>query len=242
LAVVQTPTGGRVIGIGLDGSIRRQLPTPNHEAYRSSPFVPTAVVIDDPSLGGTGDIWVADGYGASLVHRFRSDGAYISSLTGEDGAGRFRQPHSLFLDRRNEPELYVADRQNGRIQVFDLDGVYRGVIGVGELIAPSFMTTSRGQLFVTDLLARRITVFDRSNRFAGHLFPNALGLRWGHPRVTDGWPDAWPNSRATSGAIERPILEPGSFHSPHGIAADSRGDLYITEFVLGGRTIKLQRL
>ena len=47
-----------------------ELPFPEHDAYKQSRYSPTSVAVDEIFDGGTGDVWVADGYGASLVHRF----------------------------------------------------------------------------------------------------------------------------------------------------------------------------
>src|SRR5207302_7989233 len=98
------------------GNIARELERPDHPAYGEVTYKPTGVDVDD-----RGTIWVGDGYGANLVHRYDVDGRYVGNLTGEEGAGRFDTPHDVFVDRRTaEHELYVADRANSRIQVFDL--------------------------------------------------------------------------------------------------------------------------
>ena len=97
--------------------------------------------------GGNGDIWVADGYGQYLVHRYSADGTYIQTLSGEEGAGRFNCPHAVFIDRRHaQPEVWVADRGNGRIQVYSLDGSFLRVVGQGWLISPSALLPTQGGL------------------------------------------------------------------------------------------------
>ena len=97
---------GQVVKFGLDGSEVARLGRPPHPAYASGRYAPTAVAVDEVRHGGSGDIWVGDGYGESLVHRYRADGTYLSSLSGEEGAGRFKCPHAVFIDRRHaEGEL-----------------------------------------------------------------------------------------------------------------------------------------
>ncbi len=76
-------------------------------------------------VGPTGDIYVLQGHGKaeSLVLKFDRDGDFIKSWgsTGK-GPGQFDLPHSLVFDRAGL--LYIADRNNARIQVFDADGNY----------------------------------------------------------------------------------------------------------------------
>ena len=57
---------GRVVAIELDGSMHQEIAAPDMAAYERDPWQPCAVAVDDEALGGTGDLWVADGYGQSL--------------------------------------------------------------------------------------------------------------------------------------------------------------------------------
>ena len=88
----------------LDGEILAELPLPPREP--GSPpgmmgdYCPCGTAVDEERFGGNGDIWVADGYGSSLVHRFDKQDNHRSTLTGEEGGGRFLCPHAVFIDRR----------------------------------------------------------------------------------------------------------------------------------------------
>ena len=76
-------------------------------------------------VGPTGDIFVLQGHGKgpSCVLKFDSDGNFIKSWGSKGkGPGEFDLPHSLVFDAKGL--LYIADRNNGRIQVFDADGAY----------------------------------------------------------------------------------------------------------------------
>jgi sugar lactone lactonase YvrE len=76
-------------------------------------------------VGPTGDIFVLQGHGKaeSLVLKFDKDGNFIKSWGGKgSGPGQLNLPHSLVFDARGL--LYIADRNNARIQVFDADGNY----------------------------------------------------------------------------------------------------------------------
>jgi DNA-binding beta-propeller fold protein YncE len=76
-------------------------------------------------VGPSGDIYVLEGHGKaeSRVVKFDRDGNFIKTLGGKGkGPGEFDLPHSLVFDKQGL--LYIADRNNARIQVFDADGAY----------------------------------------------------------------------------------------------------------------------
>jgi sugar lactone lactonase YvrE len=76
-------------------------------------------------VGPTGDIFVLQGHGKaeSRVLKFDHDGNFIKAWGGKGkGPGEFDLPHSLVFDAQGL--LYIADRNNARIQVFDAEGSY----------------------------------------------------------------------------------------------------------------------
>jgi len=88
---------------------------------------PTGVV-----LSSSGEIYVSDGYGNARVHKFSSDGTLLFSW-GEPGRdpGQFRLPHCVRVDGRDR--VWVADRENNRLQIFDAQGGFRGLLsGLGR--------------------------------------------------------------------------------------------------------------
>jgi DNA-binding beta-propeller fold protein YncE len=88
-----------------------------------------------------GNIYVADGYGNSRVAKFDKDGNFIKAW-GQRGSapGEFHLPHSLVVD--DSGKVYVGDRENKRIQVFDGDGTFlTQFINVG---APWAICLTRG--------------------------------------------------------------------------------------------------
>lgn len=74
----------------------------------------------DIALSATGEFYVSDGYRNARVHKFAPDGTLLFSW-GEpgDGPGQFHLPHSVW---EAKGRVYVADRQNNRIQVFTPEG------------------------------------------------------------------------------------------------------------------------
>jgi hypothetical protein len=225
--------GGGVYEYTLDGRLLRTIrepPIPFHTIH-SAPYKPTSVAVFEGRIGGNDDVWIADGYGTSLVHRYSRDGRYSSSISGEEGrAGAFRNPHALVIDaRHSDPELLIADRHNSRIQAYDLDGHFKRSFGSGVVLTPSAFAIHAGRLYVAELHGR-IATFDDRDRLEGYLGDSdELPRRPG-----------WPNAQDAGGRLIRPAFVPQQFNSPHGIATDSAGTLYVAEWVIGGRILRLQ--
>lgn len=179
------------------------------------------------AIAPTGELYVADGYGNCRIHRFSEQGELLSSW-GEIGVGpgEFHLPHGINVTPGGR--VLVGDRENDRIQVFDLDGSYitqwtdiqrptdlavdaDGLIYVSELWRPRGNASFTRGTTSTDLPGR-VTVLD----------PNgSIVARWGASTV----------NRAS----------PGNFIAPHGIAVDSRGDVYVAE-VTGTYGVKAGRV
>jgi DNA-binding beta-propeller fold protein YncE len=77
----------------------------------------------DVAWDSDGNIYITDGYINSRVAKYDKNGDWVKSW-GEKGTGpgQFRLPHAIVIDRNNN--VYVADRSNRRIQVFDTDGKF----------------------------------------------------------------------------------------------------------------------
>jgi len=133
------PDGGQVVQFDLAGAPTARLERPDHPAYEQGHYAPTAVAVDEVGAGGSGEVWVADGYGESLLHRFAPDHGYLATLDGEgEPSGRFNCPHGIYIDRRRaEPELLVADRGNAVVRVYTLEGIWKRDVGRPFLNSPS---------------------------------------------------------------------------------------------------------
>jgi DNA-binding beta-propeller fold protein YncE len=97
---------------------------------RRSRFVGTT----DIAFGPHGRLFISDGYGNARILEYTPDGKRVHEWgTAGSGPGQFRLPHGITIDKDNV--IYVADRENGRIQRFDLDGRFLGEWALGRTYA-----------------------------------------------------------------------------------------------------------
>jgi len=194
-----TPEGKLLLTIGN--------PDEPAELQGGKPFNrPTHVAICPRS----GYLFVSDGYGNSRVHKYAPDGAHVMSW-GEPGTdpGQFNLPHNLVTDQ--DGTVYVADRENHRVQIFDGKGRYQGQWNNLHRPCGLFADRKAGLFFVGEL---------GSGMPVNEKTPN-LG-----PRVSVL--DAKGQRVARFGG-QFPSDKPGEFFAPHGLVVDSRGDVYVGE-------------
>lgn len=169
------------------------------------------------AIASTGDLYVADGYGNSRVHKFSADGRLLFSW-GEpgDGPGQFHVPHGIAIDAQDR--IYVADRENDRIQIFAPDGAY--VAEWGDLARPcEVFIDGDGTVYVAELGYR-------AGMWPGTSPPsdNATGGRVSILDPRGGLLARW-------GGGDHPCA-PGDFLAPHDIWVDSQGDVYVSEVMM----------
>jgi hypothetical protein len=182
------------------------------------PGAPTPYMSGEPfhrcthtALSPRGELYVSDGYGNARVHKFAPDGTRLLSW-GEPGTdpGQFNIPHNICCDA--DGWVYVADRENHRVQVFDGTGKYEAQWN--NMHRPSGLHLASGpspRFYVGEIGGGVAVNYDVPNigpRVSIYSARGALLARLG----------------------ERPAgLDPGQFISPHGLAVDSRGDIYVGE-------------
>jgi DNA-binding beta-propeller fold protein YncE len=169
------------------------------------------------ALAPSGDVYVSDGYANARIHRFNAGGDLLQSW-GEPGTGpgEFIIPHSTWVHA--DGRVFVADRENDRLQIFSPSGEYLGewtdvrrpqdifmdsdgLVYIAELsYASGFGSGSKryGPATKESPMPGRISIFDAD----GHLL-----VRWEDPEPG----------------------KPGYFFAPHGIWVDSEGSIYLTE-------------
>jgi DNA-binding beta-propeller fold protein YncE len=166
------------------------------------------------ALTPNGDILVSDGYGNASVHKYDPTGRHLMSW-GKPGSGpgEFNLPHNICCDP--DGWVYVADRENHRVQVFDLNGRYETQIN--NMHRPSGLAITPGRC--PCCIVGELQSYQSVNR----LTPN-LG-----PRVT--FIDQSGRVISRIDRCEGAGTEPGQFVSPHAIAFDSHGDMYVGDVV-----------
>jgi DNA-binding beta-propeller fold protein YncE len=181
-----------------------------------------------------GDMYIADGYGNARVHKFSKDGKLLFSW-GEPGRGpgQFILPHGIGVDSAGL--VYVADRENSRVQVFS---------AAGEYLREWTFLNRPYDIFIDDQDMLHIAEGGFHNymmkRSEGPLPAHDQTMIYppcGHApiaRVTVCDPDG--NISAQIGG-ENPVL-PGNFVAPHGIGADKRGDIYVGEVIVNAGAVK----
>ena len=164
------------------------------------------------ALSPDGDIFVSDGYGNSRVHKYTPDGKLVMSW-GEPGTdpGQFNIVHNIVAD--DDGWIYVADRENHRVQVFDTNGKYEAQWN--NLHRPCGLFMPRGEC---------------PHCFIGELGPgmpvNRKMPNLG-PRLTIV--DNKGNRQARLGGEEGLVNAPEKFMAPHGLAVDSQDNIYVGE-------------
>ena len=163
----------------------------------------------DVAVAPNGDIFVADGHGRdsnARIVKFSKDGRFIKAW-GKKGIapGEFDTPHGLAFDSRGR--LFVADRNNNRIQIFDQEGIF--IEQWTQFSRPSgIFIDAKDNIYVADSESNSVRRNPGWKR----------GIRIGH--ISDGFvtafiPDPVENAKGTSAA--------------EGVAADSRGNIYGAE-------------
>jgi DNA-binding beta-propeller fold protein YncE len=171
------------------------------------------------AISPTGEIYVSDGYGNARIHKFTPDGRLLFSW-GQPGSGpgEFHVPHGIAVDCQGI--VYVADRENSRIQVFTPDGSY--VTEWTDVARPcQIFIDGDGSFFVAELGFR-------AGMWPGTTAPSA--------DETGGRVSIFDNAgvlRARWGGGANPCAA-GDFFAPHGICVDAHGDVYVAEVVLSG--------
>jgi len=177
------------------------------------------------ALSPKNEIYVSDGYGNSRVHKYSPEGKLLFSW-GEPGTdpGQFNIVHNIVSDR--DGYVYVADRENHRIQVFDGNGKFIDQWHNMHRPCALYMDSGREPLCYLGELGPSMAV----NKDCPNLGPR-LSILSKEGKIL-----------ARLGDI-RPGEAPGQFIAPHGLALDSRGDLYVGEvsWTIAGQHLKPPR-
>ncbi len=189
-----------------DGKLLMTLGTPGKAGTGPNEFnAPSAVVV-----ARNGDIFVGDGHGGDTnarIVKFSKDGKFIKTW-GKKGSdpGDFDIPHTLAMDQRGR--LFVGDRNNNRIQIFDQEGRY--LTEWRQFSRPSGVFIDKNDIiYVADSESESV-----SKNHDGW----KRGIRIG--RVSDG---------VVTGFIPDPVEKITSTSAAEGVAADAMGNIFGAE-------------
>jgi sugar lactone lactonase YvrE len=198
--------GQQVIKFSPDGKVLMRLGKAGVAGSGLDEFNAPSAVLVAPN----GDIFVADGHGGNTnarIVKFALNGTFIKTWGKKgSGPGEFDTPHGLAMDSRGR--LFVADRQNNRIQIFDQEGNY--LHQWFQFSRPSGIFIDKNDtMYVAD---------SESGSVAKNHDGWKRGIRVG--RVRDGVVTAF---------IPDPVEKATGSSAAEGVAADANGNIYGAE-------------
>lgn len=205
-----------------NGDVVLRLPYPEESGLGSIKFNPTAITV-----APNGDIFLSNGYATNHIFKYDKNGKYLMHF-GEKGNGmqQFNTAHGMTLDARYEPaRLLICDRNHqpkGRLLHYDLDGNF-----IEEVITGLGMPTSvsiQGDYVSVPDLHGRLVVLNKSNTIMAVLGHNPDPAKGGNYNIPQ---EDW---------IE------GIFSGTHGSYWDAAGNLYVQDWNVSGRIMKLVRV
>ena len=204
------------------GEIVLKLPFPEECGLGAIKFNPTAITVTPD-----GDIYLANGYASNHIYKYDKTGKYRMHF-GEKGNGlkQFNTAHGMTLDTRYDPlRLLICDRNHepkGRLLHYDLDGNYIEEVITG-LGMPTSVSVQGDYVSVPDLHGR-LVILDKTNTIMavlGHNPDPAQGANYNVP--LEEWVE-------------------GVFSGTHGSYWDKDGNLYVQDWNVSGRIMKLVRV
>ncbi|MFT5106638.1 MAG: hypothetical protein ACI8XO_001858 [Verrucomicrobiales bacterium] len=207
----------RVAKLKLDGTVVWSIV--GHPKVEGMYPNPGAYNPTDVDVAPDGTLYVADGYGMSLMHIYDKDQKYVKTFGGKGTAyGQFNVCHNVLVDtRKASPSLVISDRQNNRVHGYDMDGNFVKLIAAG-LRQPCAADIFGDRLAVGEL-GGRVSVFDKDNQLMARLGDEPTNRAKGNGAPPEKW-------------IE------GALTAVHGLTFDKNGDLYAMEYSRYGRATK----
>jgi len=219
-----TLRGQIVVKMKLDGTILMTIGSsaiPDEFKVRNARSNELQLLLTGLDVASNGDIYVADGYASDFIHRFDKTGKYLASFGGKKAPYNFNTLHKLAIDTRFQPARIIAvDRANNRVVHMSLSGEFLGVVA-SDLLLPAAITLNGDHVVVGELRGR-VTVLDKAGKVVERIGENS-GEGVG---TNQAKPESW---------------RPGLLLSPHGVALNAQGDLFVSEFNQYGRVHKFNR-
>jgi hypothetical protein len=210
--------GQTIMKMALDGTVAMTIPAaaiPDEYKIRNARSGQLSVLLTGMDVAPNGDLYVTDGYASDYIHRFDRTGKYLASFGGKQAPYSFNTLHKLTIDTRFQPVRIIAcDRANNRVVHLSLDGQFLGVVA-SDLLLPAAVTIDGDHAIIGELRGR-VTILDKAGSVVARVGANTQeGI--GTNKLG---PDQW---------------RTGFVLSPHGVATNERGDLFVAEFNAIGR-------
>jgi hypothetical protein len=207
--------GARVYKTDLAGKVLYTLGNVESEGSTSQKFDFTNPT--DVAVAANGDIYIVDGYGSQRVSRFDKNFKHIKTFgTRGPGQDQFNTCHGIWMSTlQSEPEIYIADRHNSRLQVYSPELDFKRTIAGDFVRNPCCFYQHAGHLYIPDLAAM-VVILDAKDQ------PVAV--------LGDG------KNVPKEEKDKRP-----EFIAPHALTVDSEGSIYVVEWVPYGRPRKFKR-
>jgi len=205
-----------------NGEIVLKLGFPEESGLKLDKFNPTAITI-----APNGDIFLSDGYASNHIFKFDKTGKYLKHFGNKgNGLKEFNTAHGMTLDTRYDPpRLLICDRNHqpkGRLLHYDLEGNFIDEVVTG-LGMPTSASVQGNYVSVPDLHGR-LVILDKNNTIIAVLGSNADPAKGGNYNIPQ---DQW---------VE------GVFSGTHGSSWDNDGNLYVQDWNVSGRIMKLVRV
>ncbi len=201
------------------GEVVLRLKYPEESGLDLKKFNPTAITV-----APNGDIFLSNGYASNHIFRYDKEGNYLTHF-GKKGNGmqEFNTAHGMTLDTRYDPpRLLICDRNHeprGRLVHYSLDGKFLEEVITG-LGMPTAVAVQGDYVSVPDLHGR-LVILNKTNTIVAVLGNN---------------PD--PKKGAAYNIPQEEWVE-GAFSGTHGSYWDPDGNLYVQDWNISGRIMKL---
>ena len=222
LLLLAMPRIKRVVAVKPDGTVAWQIIGPPQVPgmYESvGEYNPT-----DMDVSSDGRVIIADGYGKSLVHLYDKDRNYLKSFGGKGkGEAQFDVCHNILVDSRGKKStLLISDRQNNRLQQYDMAGNF--IRTFDDQLGRPCAADIHGNLLAVGELDGRVSLYDKDYKLISRLGDERKARRKASNRIA---PEHW---------------HEGDLIAVHGCTFDVTGALYAQEWNVHGRVTKYVRV
>ncbi|HCQ32939.1 MAG TPA: hypothetical protein DIV54_05520, partial [Verrucomicrobiales bacterium] len=167
LLLLAMPRIKRVVAVKPDGTVAWQIIGPPQVPgmYESvGEYNPT-----DMDVSSDGRVIIADGYGKSLVHLYDKDRNYLKSFGGKGkGEAQFDVCHNILVDSRGKKStLLISDRQNNRLQQYDMAGNF--IRTIDDQLGRPCAADIHGNLLAVGELDGRVSLYDKDYKLISRL-------------------------------------------------------------------------